>query len=86
MRRAIDIVDVSSTMTPAANAATGDNSGNQTESAQMTAGDIAADIANDADVQSSCSEVVRSNVRERLKREPEYTADKYPQTTKFINK
>lgn len=51
-----------------------------------TAADIAGLIASDAGVQSSCTEAIRTNVRERLKKDPDYEAEKYPKSAKFIQK
>ncbi|XP_067613330.1 large proline-rich protein BAG6 isoform X2 [Eurosta solidaginis] len=51
-----------------------------------TAEEITDAIANDAAVHASYTEAVRLNVRERLKKDSDYKADKYPHATKFINK
>lgn len=47
---------------------------------------VARAIASDAAVQSSYTEALRTNVRERLKDDKNYTPEKYPKTTKFIKK
>uniref|UniRef100_A0A1A9WD07 BCL2-associated athanogene 6 n=1 Tax=Glossina brevipalpis TaxID=37001 RepID=A0A1A9WD07_9MUSC len=47
---------------------------------------VARAIASDAAVQSSYTEALRTNVRERLKDDENYTPEKYPKTTKFIKK
>ncbi|XP_037931262.1 large proline-rich protein bag6-B isoform X3 [Teleopsis dalmanni] len=48
--------------------------------------EITSSIASDATVQASFVEAVRTNVRDRLKKDPDYKPEKYPQTAKFINK
>ncbi|XP_037819756.1 LOW QUALITY PROTEIN: large proline-rich protein BAG6 [Lucilia sericata] len=48
--------------------------------------DVARAIASDAAVQSSCIDAVRTNVRERLKKDPDFEADKFPKSNKFIKK
>ncbi|XP_073840420.1 uncharacterized protein isoform X2 [Musca autumnalis] len=52
----------------------------------QTPDEIARAIANDTAVQSSCTEAIRTQVRERLKKDPDYEAEKYPKSTKFIQK
>lgn len=48
--------------------------------------EVARAIASDAAVQSSCIDAVRTNVRERLKKDPDFEADKFPKSNKFIKK
>ncbi|XP_065362467.1 large proline-rich protein BAG6 isoform X2 [Calliphora vicina] len=48
--------------------------------------DVSRAIASDAAVQSSCIDAVRTNVRERLKKDPDFEADKFPKSNKFIKK
>ncbi|XP_013100529.1 large proline-rich protein bag6-A isoform X2 [Stomoxys calcitrans] len=52
----------------------------------QTPDEIARAIANDSSVQSACTESVRINVRERLKKEPDYEPEKFPKSAKFIQK
>ncbi|XP_017465781.1 PREDICTED: large proline-rich protein bag6-B isoform X1 [Rhagoletis zephyria] len=51
-----------------------------------TAEELTEAIANDATVQASYTEAVRTNVRERLKKDSDYKPDKYPHAAKFVNK
>ena len=48
--------------------------------------DVARAIANDAAVQTACIDAVRTNVRERLKKDPDFEADKFPKSNNFIKK
>ncbi|KAM7358977.1 uncharacterized protein ACRADG_003747 isoform 6-T8 [Cochliomyia hominivorax] len=57
-------------------------SANQTHTPE----DVARAIASDAAVQSSCIDAVRTNVRERLKKDPDFEAEKFPKSNKFIKK
>lgn len=57
-----------------------------TSNQTQTPDEIARVIANDATVQSSYTEAVRVNIRERLKKESDYEAEKFPKSTKFIQK
>ncbi|XP_011180741.2 large proline-rich protein bag6-B isoform X3 [Zeugodacus cucurbitae] len=52
----------------------------------LTAEEITEAIANDATVNTSFREAVRTNVRERLQKDNNFKADKFPHTAKFINK
>lgn len=52
----------------------------------QTSEDIARAIASDAAVQTSCTDALRTNVRERLKKDPDFEADKFPKSNKFIQK
>ncbi|XP_023302811.2 large proline-rich protein bag6-B isoform X6 [Lucilia cuprina] len=63
------------------------NPGTSTTANQShTPEDVARAIASDAAVQSSCIDAVRTNVRERLKKDPDFEADKFPKSNKFIKK
>lgn len=52
----------------------------------LTAEEITEAIANDATVHTSFKEAVRTNVRERLQKDTNYKAEKFPHTAKFVNK
>ncbi|KNC34293.1 hypothetical protein FF38_05962 [Lucilia cuprina] len=59
------------------------NPGTSTTANQShTPEDVARAIASDAAVQSSCIDAVRTNVRERLKKDPDFEADKFPKSNK----
>ncbi|XP_075161945.1 uncharacterized protein LOC142234660 isoform X2 [Haematobia irritans] len=61
--------------------------GSSTSSNQpQTPDEIARAIASDSAVQSACIDTVRVNVRERLKKEPDYEPEKFPKSAKFIQK
>ncbi|XP_050332976.1 large proline-rich protein BAG6 isoform X2 [Bactrocera neohumeralis] len=52
----------------------------------LTAEEITEAIANDATVHTSFRDAVRTNVRERLQKDTNYKAEKFPHTAKFVNK
>uniref|UniRef100_A0A1I8NGB6 Large proline-rich protein BAG6 n=1 Tax=Musca domestica TaxID=7370 RepID=A0A1I8NGB6_MUSDO len=52
----------------------------------QTPDDISLAIANDSAVQSTCTEAIRTQVRERLKKDPDFEPEKYPKSAKFIQK
>ncbi|XP_049313384.1 large proline-rich protein BAG6 isoform X6 [Bactrocera dorsalis] len=52
----------------------------------LTADEITEAIANDATVHTSFRDAVRTNVRERLQKDTNYKAEKFPHTAKFVNK
>ncbi|XP_061392235.1 mucin-19 [Musca vetustissima] len=52
----------------------------------QTPEEIARAIANDTAVQSSCTDAIRTQVRERLEKDPDYQPEKYPKSAKFIQK
>lgn len=47
---------------------------------------VAVALAQDPAVQTSCIDALRTNVRERLKKDPDFESDKFPKSNKFINK
>ena len=91
VRRAIDTVAVSPTTQTTAATTTASAGGDDTSEAAIatetpiTADDVTASIATDATVQTQCSEYVRNKLRERIRRDSEYTAEKHPLTKKFLN-
>nr|XP_036220159.1 large proline-rich protein BAG6 isoform X1 [Bactrocera oleae] len=52
----------------------------------LTAEEITEAIANEATVHTSFRDAVRTNVRERLQKDTNYKAEKFPHTAKFVNK
>ncbi|XP_004524578.1 GATA zinc finger domain-containing protein 14 isoform X2 [Ceratitis capitata] len=81
VRKAIQTVGPRTPAAATAGAATA-----STSAAALTAEEITEAIANDTAVQASCTETVRVNVRERLKKDSDYKAEKFPHTAKFVNK
>lgn len=52
----------------------------------QSAEEIASAIASDTNIQSIYTEALRTNLRERLKVDPDFKPENYPQTEKFLKK
>jgi large proline-rich protein BAG6 len=55
-------------------------------SSSVNVEELAANIASDPIIQSSYREALKENIKEKLKNDPDFDPEKYPNSSKFIEK
>lgn len=61
------------------------SSGLTSTNPNITIDEVSAAISTDTAVQSSYREAMKSSVQERLKNDPDYNAERFPNSSKYFN-